>query len=169
MTRPNDKTIQVEDANQAGRVCQNVLDATLRQGAQRLRAEAIEHEVEDHIRTHSQLLDQHGRRMVVRNGHLPGRAVQSGIGPIDVKVPRVDERREGHQFTSGILPRYLRKVPGLENLIPTLYLMGVSSSDMQPALEALPGPGARGIPPSTPWGGSRKSGRRNSRNGAGVI
>lgn len=149
MTRPNDKTIQIEAANEASNVCQNLLDATLRRGAQRLLAEVIEHEVEDYIRAHTQLRDEHGRRMVVRNGHLPERAVQSGIGPIEVKVPRVDDRREGHQFTSEILPRYLRKVPSLENLIPTLYLMGVSTSDMQPALEALLGPGARGISPST--------------------
>jgi putative transposase len=85
----------------------------------------------------------------MRNGHVPARALQSGLGPSAVKVPRVRERREGRQFRSEILPRHLRKVPSLENLIPTLYLLGVSSSDMQPALEALLGPGARGLSPST--------------------
>src|SRR6185503_964495 len=83
------------------------------------------------------------------NGHLPERTVQSGLGPIGVQVPRVCDRRGGQQFTSESLPRYLRKVASLENLIPTLYLLGVSNSDMQPALEALLGPGARGISPST--------------------
>lgn len=66
-----------------------------------------------------------------------------------MKVPRVHDRRDDRQFKSEILPRYLRKVPSLENLIPTLYLLGVSSSDMQPALEAFLGPAARGISPST--------------------
>src|SRR5436189_5433161 len=121
MTQPNDKTIQIEDANEASGVCQNVLEATLRRGAQRLLAEAIEHEVEAYVSAHGRLVDEHGRRMVVRNGHLPERAVQSGIGPISVKVPRVNDRREGQRFTSQILPPYLRKVPSLENLIPTLY------------------------------------------------
>jgi transposase-like protein len=149
MTQPNDKTVQIEVPNEASHVCQNVLEATLRRGAQRLLSEAIEHEVEEFIRAHASFHDERGHRLVVRNGHLPERAVQSGLGPIAVKVPRVNDRREGQQFTSEILPRYLRKVPSLENLIPTLYLMGVSSSDMQPALEALLGPGARGLSPST--------------------
>lgn len=82
-------------------------------------------------------------------GHLPGRKIATGLGPIAVQVPRVHDRREGRRFTSAILPPYLRKVPSLENLIPTLYLMGVSTSDMERALEALLGPGARGISAST--------------------
>ena len=66
-----------------------------------------------------------------------------------VKAPRSEDGREGRRFTSAILPRYLRKVPSLENLIPTRYLMGVSSSDMQRALEAILGPGARGLSSTT--------------------
>ena len=149
MTQPNDKTIQIKAAEEASEVCQNLLEATLRRGAQRLLAEAIEQEVEDYVQAHEKEHDVHGRRMVVRNGHLPGRKIQTGIGPIAVQVPRVDDRREGWRFTSAILPPYLRKVPSLENLIPTLYLMGVSTSDMERALEALLGPGARGISAST--------------------
>lgn len=87
--------------------------------------------------------------LVVRNGHFPERKIASGIGPIALKAPRVEDRRAGRRFTSAILPPYLRKVPSLENLIPTLYLMGVSTSDMERALEALLGPGARGISAST--------------------
>ena len=146
MTQPNDKTIQLSAEEQASGVCQNMLEETLRQGAQRLLAEAIEEEVEDYLEKHAQARDKRGHRLVVRNGSLPERTIQSGIGPIQVKAPRVDDRREGRRFSSAILPPYLRKVPSLENLIPTLYLMGVSTSDMERALEAILGPGTGGCP-----------------------
>lgn len=120
MTQPNDETIQIKGAEQASGVCQNLLEATLRRGAQRLLAEAIEQEVEAYVQAHSQERDAHGQRVVVRNGHLPGRKIATGLGPIAVQVPRVHDRREGRRFTSAILPPYLRKVPSLENLIPTL-------------------------------------------------
>ena len=149
MTQPNDKTIQLRTEEQASTVCQNMLEETLRQGAQRLLAEAIEGEVEDYLEKHAQTRDERGHRLVVRNGSLPQRTIQSGIGPIEVKAPRVDDRREGRRFSSAILPPYLRKVPSLENLIPTLYLMGVSTSDMERALEAILGPGVRGVSAST--------------------
>ena len=149
MTQPNDKTIQLNPEEQASSVCQNMLEETLRQGAQQLLAKAIEREVEEYLEKHARERDEGGHRMVVRNGKLPERTIQSGIGPIQVKVPRVDDRREGQRFSSAILPRYLRKVPSLENLIPTLYLMGVSTSDMERALEALLGPGARGLSATT--------------------
>lgn len=149
MTQPNDKTIQLRAEEQASGVCQNVLEETLRQGAQRLLAEAIEREVEDYLEKHAEARNERGHRLVVRNGSLPQRTIQSGIGSIVVKAPRVDDRREGRRFSSAILPPYLRKVPSLENLIPTLYLMGVSTSDMERALEAILGPGARGLSAST--------------------
>jgi len=149
MTQPNDKTIQLNTEEQASSVCQNVLEETLRQGAQRLLVQTIEREVEEYLERHVQERDERGHRLVVRNGRLPERTIQSGIGPIKIKVPRVDDRREGGRFTSAILPRYLRKVPSLENLIPTLYLMGVSTSDMQQALEGLLGPGVRGLSATT--------------------
>jgi putative transposase len=149
MTQPNDKTIEIEVQCEASSVCQNVLEDTLRKGAQRLLAQAVEQEVEQYIQRHRELRDGEGHRLVVRNGHLAERQLQSGLGPIAVKAPRVRDRREGQRFRSAILPPYLRKVPSLENLIPTLYLLGVSSSDMQPALEGLLGPAARGISPST--------------------
>ncbi|MCA1604561.1 MAG: IS256 family transposase [Acidobacteria bacterium] len=149
MTQPNDKTIQIKLSEEASGVCRNVLEETLRSGAQRLLAEAIEREVEEYVQAHAIERDAHGHRLVVRNGHFPERKIASGIGPIEVKAPRVEDRREGRRFTSAILPPYLRKVPSLENLIPTLYLMGVSTSDMERALEALLGAGARGISAST--------------------
>jgi len=149
MTQPNDKTIQLSTEEQASGVCQNLLEETLRQGAQRLLAQTIEREVEEYLERHVQERDECGHRLVVRNGRLPERTIQSGIGSIKIKVPRVDDRREGGRFTSAILPRYLRKVPSLENLIPTLYLLGVSTSDMERALETLLGAGARGLSATT--------------------
>src|SRR4051812_8392050 len=91
---------------------QDVLTALLRDGARRLLVQAIEAEVAAWIDDHSHLKDEQGRRHVVRNGHLPERAIQTGIGPIEVEQPRVRDRRPADQreaFTSAILPPYLRK------------------------------------------------------------
>src|SRR5947208_7620951 len=109
---------------------QDVLTDPLRDGARRLLAQAIEAEVASWIDDHSHLVDDQGRRQVVRNGHLPGRAIQTGIGAVEVQQPRVrdrrpTDRREG--FTSAILPPYLRKTKGLEGLPPWLYLKGIST------------------------------------------
>jgi putative transposase len=149
MDTPSDNIIKIQAAAEASAECLSVLEQTLRSGAQRLLAQAIEAEVEDYVQRHARERDAHGRRLVVRNGHLPERPLQTGLGAVRVKAPRVEDRREGQRFTSAILPRYLRKVPSLENLIPTLYLMGVSSLDMQRGLEAILGPGAQGLSSTT--------------------
>ena len=104
---------------------QDVLTGLLRQGAQRMLAEAIDAEVAEWIETHHQLRDAAGHRQVVRNGRLPKRTILSGVGPIEVEQPRVLDRRSGDEaefFTSKILPPYLRKTKSLEELIPWLYL-----------------------------------------------
>src|SRR5512142_2041582 len=91
---------------------QTVLTEILRSGATRLLAEAVEAEVAAWIDDHAHLKDQAGRHQVVRNGHLPERTIQTGIGPVEVKQPRVRDRRPADQrgaFTSAILPPYLRK------------------------------------------------------------
>ena len=127
---------------------QDVLTDILRAGAQRLLASAIEAEVTAWIDEHSHLKDLAGRQQVVRNGHLPERTIQTGIGPVDVKQPRVRDRRPADQretFTSAILPPYLRKTKSLEGLIPWLYLKGVSTGDFSEALQALLGPDAPGL------------------------
>src|SRR4051812_12223171 len=90
---------------------QDVLTEILRDGARRMLAEAVEAEVAAWIDGHAHLKDQAGRRQVVRNGHLPERAIQTGIGPVEVQQPRVHDRRPADQregFTSAILPPYLR-------------------------------------------------------------
>lgn len=71
------------------------------------------------------------------------------MGNITIQQPRVDGRREDHQFTSNILPRCLRRVDSLDNLIPALCLRGVSTNNMRPALESIPGDQAHGLSPAT--------------------
>ena len=129
----------------------DALTEVLRSGAQRLLAEAIEAEVMEWIDSHARVTDAAGRRQVVRNGYLPIRSILTGIGPVQVEQPRVLDRRgaEGEVFSSKILPPYLRKTRSLEELIPWLYLKGVSTGDFGEALWALVGPGAEGLSAST--------------------
>ena len=89
------------------------------------------------------------QRLVTRNGYLPARNVLSGIGPINVRQPRVKDGREGESFSSDILPKYKRKTKSLEAVIPELYLRGVSTSNFQEGLSALIGEGAKGLSPAT--------------------
>src|SRR3984885_2636609 len=131
---------------------QDVLTDLLRDGARRLLAQTIEAEVASWIDDHAHLKDDQGRRQVVRNGHLPERAIQTGIGAVEIQQPRVRDRRPADQregFTSAILPPYLRKTRSLEGLIPWLYLKGVSTGDFSEALQALLGPGAPGLSAAT--------------------
>jgi putative transposase len=130
----------------------DVLSGILREGAQRLLAQAVEAEVGQWIDSHAQIRDQAGHRQVVRNGHLPVRTILTGVGPIEVEQPRVHDRRpkeEAEKFTSQILPPYLRKTKSIEELIPWLYLKGISSGDFHEALAALLGPQAPGLSATT--------------------
>lgn len=132
----------------ASRVCGDLLSQTLRTGAQQMLQVAIEEEVNQYIQAHREHLDDNGHRLVRRNGRKPSRELQTPLGNITVHQPRVDDRRQGHQFTSNILPRYLRRVASLDNLIPALYLRGVSTNNMRPALESILGDQARGLSPA---------------------
>ena len=131
---------------------QDVLTDLLRDGARRLLAQAVEAEVAAWIDDHAHLKDDRGRRQVIRNGHLPERAIQTGIGAVEVRQPRVRDRRPADQreaFTSAILPPYLRKTRSLEGLLPWLYLKGVSTGDFSEALQAILGPDAPGLSATT--------------------
>ena len=125
----------------------NVLEELARKGARQLLAQAMEAEVAEFVEKHSGTTDEEGRRLVVRNGHLPERELVTGIGPLRIRQPRVDDRglAQEQRFSSQILPRYLRRVASVDNLIPILYLKGVSSGDMSEALESILGPGAAGL------------------------
>jgi transposase-like protein len=109
-------------------------------------------EVEDWLAEHEHLRDEQGRRQVVRNGFLPQRKITTGVGPIEVRQPRVRDRRPACQaefFTSKILPPYLRKTKSIEELIPWLYLKGVSTGDFSDALKALVGADCPGLSATT--------------------
>lgn len=124
----------------------------LRRGARSLLAQAVEAEVAAYLEARTHLVDQAGHRQVVRNGYLPERTILTGVGPVEVRQPRVRDRRLAEQreaFTSAILPPYLRKTRSLEDLIPWLYLKGVSTGDFTEALKALLGPDAPGLSATT--------------------
>ena len=106
-------------------VGKDLLTEILRKGARELLAQAVEQEVQEWLSERSGLLDERGRNLVVRNGHLPERTILTGIGPVAVRQPRVHDRRpddEREFFSSKILPPYLRKTKSLEELIPWLSL-----------------------------------------------
>jgi putative transposase len=125
----------------------------LRQGARKLLAQALEAEIEIFIHQYKDLNDDLGRQRVVRNGHLPERVIQTGIGSVPVKAPRIRDRHcrpsERIKFSSSILPPYLRKTRSLEHLIPWLYLKGISTGDFTDALAALVGKDAPGLSATT--------------------
>src|SRR5438270_9199018 len=115
------------------------LEQIARDGARRALQKAIEDEVADYVDAHHDQLDDAGHRLVVRNGHKPPRTILSGVGPIQVEQPRVDDRRVDEngvrfRFTSKILPPYLRKTKTIEDLVPWLYLKGISTGEMSDAL-----------------------------------
>ena len=124
----------------------------LRAGAQKMLATAIQQEVEEWLAQRAHLRDEAGRRQVVRNGYLPEREILTGIGRIEVQQPRVRDRRPGEEaepFSSKILPPYLRKTKSVEELIPWLYLKGISTGDFSEALKALVGPDCPGLSATT--------------------
>ncbi len=130
------------------------LTQVLRMGARRLLADAVEAEVEAFIAAHADLVDDGGPRRVVRHGYLPEREIQTGIGAVGVRRPRVrDRHRDGCagriHFTSRILPPYLRRAKSIEELLPWLYLKGISTGDFSEALAALLGPEAPGLSASS--------------------
>lgn len=122
------------------------LTEVLRQGARRLVQQAVEMELEELLAQYAGRTDRLGRAAVVRNGHLPGRDVVTGLGPIAVRVPKVRSRTEEPVvFRSNLVPPYVRRARTLDAALPWLYLKGISTGQMREALEVLVGPAARGL------------------------
>lgn len=119
------------------------LDELVRQGAQQMLQSAIEREVEDFLGQHAERRDARGRRQVVRNGYLPARELLTGAGRLRIEQPRTRDnssrKQERVRFSSSILPPYLRRSKALDELIPWLYLKGISTGDFGEALQALVG------------------------------
>ena len=126
------------------------LHELIRSGARKLINEAVQAELEQLLKQFSDLTDEHGRQAIVRNGYLPERTVQTGVGDVAVKVPKVRDRSgSGVKFNSALLPPYLKRAKSVDELIPWLYLRGISTGDFQEALGALVGEQAKGLSANT--------------------
>ena len=126
------------------------LTGLIRDGARKLIEQAVDAELAALLEAFADNRLADDRARLVRHGHLPERDVLTGVGPVRVKVPRVRDRApvtDKITFTPSILPRYLRKTRSVEEVLPWLYLKGVSTGDFTEALEALLGPNARACRP----------------------
>ena len=131
-------------------VSRDTLTELLRTGARQLLAHALEAERAELLAQYADQQDEQGRAMVVGSGHHPEREIQTGLGPVSVQVPKVRSRQGPPvTFHSALVPPYVRKSATLEAAIPWLYLKGISTGEMQTALEALVGPEAKGLSAST--------------------
>jgi putative transposase len=140
-------TIHKEHLSSSSR---DVLTTILRQGAQEMLAKAVENEVAEYLSDHEHLRDRQGRRLVVRNGYLPARTIRTRVGPVEIEQPRINDKRTDEdgrrmRFSSNILPPYLRRTKSIDELIPWLYLKGISTGYFTEALQALLGPQAPGL------------------------
>jgi len=126
------------------------LQEVLREGARKMLAAAIESEVASFIHQHGSLKTDEGKSAVVRNGYLPERTIQTGLGDIEIKVPKVRDRSGSCiKFNSSLIPPYLKRTKNIEEFLPWLYLRGVSTGDFTEALKHLLGPDAPGLSPAT--------------------
>ena len=126
----------------------SVLEQIARQAARQMLATALQQEAEAYIEAASHERDEHGRRMVVGNGLAQERSVQSTIGTITVRQPRIDDKREGKKFSSAILPPFIRRTMAIDAIIPLLYLHGVSTVRMHEALKGIIGDAVGSLSPA---------------------
>ena len=144
----NDNVFELKNPGVANEV-RDALSEVLREGARALLSHAIEAEVAEYLARHRDQKDSAGRARLVRNGYLPQRTIQTGIGDVLVKAPRVRDRIGRLHFSSSILPRYLRRTKTIEELLPWLYLKGISTGGFSEALTALLGRDAPGLSAGT--------------------
>lgn len=131
-------------------IANDPLTELLRDGARKLINQAVELELEGFLRNYEDRKTDDGRAAVVRNGYLPERDLQTGIGPVPIKVPKI-RSKDGSPvtFRSALVPPYVRKTKSLEAALPWLYLKGISTGEMGDALKVLVGPTAEGLSAST--------------------
>ncbi len=145
------RRLPVGEDNELG----GTLDDLAREGARRMIAAALVAEADEYVEAFAAELDEHGHRLVRRNGRGKERRVTVGSGTLRLRAPRVDDRRlepetgEKVRFSSRILPRYARRSPKVTDVLPILYLRGLSTGDFRPALEGLLGEDAAGLSAST--------------------
>src|ERR1700738_4667168 len=135
-------------SNEDADASRSLLDEIVRDGARQMLAAALAAEVAVYVEQFSDQLDEHGRRLVVRNGYHHEREVLTAAGAVTVTAPRVNDKRvdpdsdERQRFSSAILPAWARKSPQMTEVLPLLYLHGLSTGDFGPALEQFLGSGA---------------------------
>ena len=129
---------------------EDLLTAMLRQGAKDLISRAVQAELTEFLAQYQDVVDDEGRRSVVRNGYQPAREIMTGIGPVEIKVPKTrDKSCQGIHFRSDLLPPYIKRSKSLETVLPWLYLKGISTGDFSEALASLLGEDAKGISAGT--------------------
>jgi transposase-like protein len=143
MTNSNVITLNTPEQN-------DPLQELLKEGARKMLASAIEAEIAAFIKQHSPLITEDGKAAVVRNGYLPKRPIQTGLGDLEVQVPKVRDRSgTGIKFNSGLVPPYLKRTKTIEEFLPWLYLRGISTGDFSETLKHLLGPDAPGLSAAT--------------------
>ena len=130
------------------------LDELAREGARQMIAAALEAEVQQYVASFVEEIDEDGRRLVVRNGRARERKLTVGSGTVPIQAPRVNDKRvddegERQRFSSRILPAYARRSPKVTDVLPVLYLRGLSTGDFGPALRDLLGEDASGLSASS--------------------
>jgi len=146
------KVIEKQEPREVGAEALS-LDEIARAGAQRMLMAALRAEAEEYVERHRGERDEAGHALVARNGRAPARKLTLGSGTVEVRTPRVNDRRrdgEGQRqrFTSQILPPYMRRSPKVAEALPILYLRGLATGDFRPALEGLLGEDAAGLSPT---------------------
>ena len=148
-TMTDDKVIEFKSqAEQASFT--DALSELVRQGARQIIAQAVEAELSEFLSSYGDLKDKNGCQGVVRNGYLPQRTITTGVGEVEIQVPKVRDRTgSGIKFNSLLLPPYLKRSRRMEEVLPWLYLKGVSTGDFGEALSALLGAEAKGLSAAT--------------------
>lgn len=142
--------IKILELKKPAEISADPLTELLRNGARKLISEAVEAELQELLAQYSEFRNEQGHHLVVRNGYLPEREIQTGIGLVKVNIPKIrDKSSSGIKFNSALLPPYLRKTKSVEEVLPWLYLKGISTGDFQEALQALLGANAKGLSAST--------------------
>lgn len=146
------KVVEKRDGREAGEELLS-LDEIARAGARRMLMEALRAEADAYVERHRGERDQQRHALVVRNGQASTRKLTLGAGTVELRAPRVDDRRRAddgsrQRFTSRILPPYMRRSPKVAEVLPILYLRGLSTGDFRPALESLLGEDAAGLSPT---------------------